>query len=109
MASRSRTSFSMSWNARPSAARKHTEPTPDGTSPEAASSVIAADGSANSASRLGWTGLVRPSRVSRNPTYWPSCLEIFASSASRRSSDGWVENMMASFGPPVRVVSAGAK
>ena len=68
MPSSSRTSFSMSLNARPSAARKHTEPVPVGVRPIAACRVMAAVGSANSASRFGWTGLVRPSRVSRKPT-----------------------------------------
>ena len=48
------------------------------------------------------TGLVRPSSVSsspmRFPSYggsdprWPSSTLIFASCASRFSSDGWVEN-----------------
>jgi hypothetical protein len=36
--------------------------------------VIAADGSANSASRLGGTGFVRPSSASRNPIcYLATC------------------------------------
>src|ERR1700684_4168554 len=68
MLSRSRTSFSMSLNALPSAARKQTEPVPVGVKSVAACSVIAADGRANSASRFGGTGLVRPSSVSRKLT-----------------------------------------
>ena len=40
----------------------------DSVNPAPASSVIAADGSANRSSSLGGTGLVRPSRVSRKPT-----------------------------------------
>src|ERR1700691_1913131 len=67
MLSSSRTSFSMSLNALPSAARKQTEPVPVGLKSVAACSVSAADGSANSASRFGRTGLVRPSSVSRKP------------------------------------------
>src|SRR6516162_6732732 len=63
-----RTSFSMSWKARPSVARKQTEPVPVGFSPIAACSVTAAVGSEKSASRFGGTGLVRPSSVSRKPT-----------------------------------------
>src|SRR6516162_11090126 len=63
-----RTSDSMSWKARPSAGRKETEPVPVGTSPIAACRVMAAVGSEKSASRFGWTGLVRPSSVSRKPT-----------------------------------------
>src|SRR5260370_25335841 len=68
MGSRAVTSFSMSENAWPSAARKQTEPTPVGTNSVAACSVMTAEGSANNSSRLGGTGLVRPSRASRNPT-----------------------------------------
>src|SRR5580693_6596364 len=68
MDSSSRTSDSMSLNALPSAARKQTEPMPVGTRFIPASSVIAAVGSSNSWSRLGWAGLVRPSSVSRKPT-----------------------------------------
>src|SRR5260370_13505073 len=71
MVSRSVTSFSMSENALPSTARKQTDPTPVGTKSVAACSVIAADGSANSSSRFGGTGLVRPSSGSRNPTIDP--------------------------------------
>src|SRR5215475_6746848 len=71
------TSFSMSLKALPSAARKHTEPVPVGRKSVPASSVSAALGSANSSSRFGGTGLVRPSRASRNPTCylprsWPT-------------------------------------
>jgi hypothetical protein len=58
----------MSLNARPSAARKHTEPVPVGTMPIAACRVMAAVGIANRSSSFGGTGLVRPSSVSRNPT-----------------------------------------
>jgi len=77
MDSSSRTSVSISLNARPSAGRKHTEPVPVGVKPIAACSVTAAVGRANSASSFGWTGFVRPSRVSRKPTgYRPSCAEI---------------------------------
>src|SRR5258708_11527065 len=76
MLSRSRTSDSISPNARPSAARKQTEPVPVGLKSVATWSVIAADGSANSASRLGGTGLVRPSSASRNPTYYLPCLRL---------------------------------
>src|SRR5260370_17778241 len=76
MLSRARTSDSISPNARPSAARKQTEPVPVGLKSVATWSVIAADGSANSASRLGGTGLVRPSSASRNPTYYLPCLQL---------------------------------
>src|SRR5437764_8937542 len=62
----------MSEKDRPSTGRKHTEPDPVGLNPAAASSVTAADGSANRSSSLGWTGLVRPSNVSRKPTSAPS-------------------------------------
>src|SRR5215475_11898022 len=62
------TSFSMSLNALPSAARKQTEPEPVGRKLVPASRVSAALGSANSSSRFACTGLVRPSRASRNPT-----------------------------------------
>src|SRR5579862_2903997 len=68
MSRRSVTSFCTSAKDRPSTGRKQTEPDPVGVKPAPASSVIAADGSANRSSSLGWTGLVRPSRVSRNPT-----------------------------------------
>src|SRR5262252_7174693 len=68
MLSSSRTSFSMSLNARPSAARKHTEPVPVGTRPIAASRVMAAVGTAKRSSSFGWAGLVRPNSVSRSPT-----------------------------------------
>src|SRR5215471_2949648 len=68
MASSCRTSASMSWKARPSVGRKQTEPVPVGFSPIAACRVMAAVGSENNASRFGWTGLVRPSSVSRKPT-----------------------------------------
>src|SRR6266853_1925391 len=78
MLSRSRTSFSMSLNALPSAARKQTEPVPVAVKSADACSVIAADGTANSASRFGGTGLVRPSSVSRKPTAisLASCAEL---------------------------------
>src|SRR5689334_23327723 len=62
----------MSEKDRPSTGRKHTEPDPVGLNPAPASSVTAADGSANRSSSLGWTGLVRPSSVSRKPTRAPS-------------------------------------
>ncbi len=68
MLSSSRTSFSMSLKARPSADRKHTEPVPVGLKSVAASMVTAALGSPNRLSRFGGAGLVRPSSVSRNPT-----------------------------------------
>src|ERR1039458_1880746 len=74
MASSSRTSFSMSPNALPSAARKQTEPVPVGTRFIPASSVIAAVGRENSSSRFGWAGLVRPRIVSRKPTALPAQL-----------------------------------
>src|SRR3954471_3336255 len=51
----------------PSAGFTHTDPTPVGLSPMPASSVIAADGSAKSSSRSGFTGLLRPRIVSRRP------------------------------------------
>src|ERR1700689_1291121 len=66
--SRSVTSFCTSAKDLPSTGRKQTEPEPVGLKPAPASSVTAADGSANRSSSLGWTGLVRPSRVSRKPT-----------------------------------------
>ncbi len=129
MLSRSLTSFSMSLKALPSAARKQTEPVPVGAKAVAACSVIAADGSANSASRFGGTGLVRPSSVSSNPTCdlpplpspdrgrpgWPcaayllSCCEIFSSAASRFSSEGWVEKMFDRVTWPLVADRAGAK
>src|ERR1700683_4668754 len=62
------TSFCTSEKDRPSTGRKHTEPEPVGLNPAPASSVMAAEGSANRSSSLGWTGLVRPSSVSRKPT-----------------------------------------
>src|SRR5262249_54246143 len=68
MLSRSCTSFCTSAKDRPSTGRKQTEPEPVGLNPAAASRVTAAEGSANRSSSLGWTGLVRPSRVSRKPT-----------------------------------------
>src|SRR5689334_23676930 len=68
MLSSSVTSFSMSLKARPSAARKQTEPVPVGWTSIEACRVSEAVGSPNSASRLGATGLVRPRIVSRNPT-----------------------------------------
>src|SRR5260370_23857746 len=74
MLSSSRTSFSMSPNALPSAARKQTEPVPVGTRFMPASSVIAAVGRENSSSSLGWAGLLRPRIVSRNPTALPAQL-----------------------------------
>src|SRR5579872_1921938 len=76
MPSRARTSVSMSLKARPSAARKHTEPVPVAVRSVAASSVIAADGSANRASRFGGTGFVRPSSASRNPTWLAGRAEL---------------------------------
>ena len=76
--------------------------------PIAASSVMAAVGSENSASRFGWTGLVRPSRVSRKPTgYRPSWSEISDSCCSRRSSEGCVEKTVDRL--TVSLLSAGAK
>src|SRR6266851_1699783 len=60
MLSSSRTSFSMSPNALPSATRKQTEP--------------AAVGRENSSSRFGWAGLDRPRIVSRKPTALPAQL-----------------------------------
>src|SRR5215469_5149527 len=71
MSSRSSTSFCTSEKDRPSTGRKQTEPEPVGLNVLPASSVIAADGSANRSSSLGWTGLVRPSRLSRKPTSLP--------------------------------------
>ena len=58
----------MSLKARPSAARKHTEPLPVGRKSVPASRVSAAPGRLNRLSRFGGTGLVRPSSVSRKPT-----------------------------------------
>src|SRR5260370_5766799 len=39
-------------------------------------------------------------------TYFPSCFEIFSSSASRRSSDGWVEKIVAMLFLPGRTSRA---
>src|SRR5580658_3837483 len=76
MFSSSVTSLSMSLNALPSAARKHTDPAPVGLKSVPASSVSNAPGSAKSWSRFGGTGLVRPSSVSRNPTRAPLLAEL---------------------------------
>src|SRR6266496_5492561 len=64
----------MSPKARPSAARKQTEPVPVGAYEVLAASVTAAEGRANNRSRSGWTGLDRPSSASRNPTLLPADL-----------------------------------
>ena len=53
--------------AGPSAARKHTAPVPVDCRSNVACKVSAAGGTANSASRFGGTGFVRPSSASRKP------------------------------------------
>ena len=81
-----------SVEARPSAARKATEPRPVGRSPIAASRVRAASVSANSWSRVGSGGVLRPSSLPSRLTRRDSVAEISASWSSRFSSGGCVEN-----------------
>src|SRR3954449_10669635 len=59
-------------NPAPSAGLTQTEPTPVGFSDRPASSVTAAPGSANSASRSAFAGFDRPRIVSSSPMRWRS-------------------------------------
>src|SRR4029077_9928603 len=78
MLSSSCTSFCTSEKERPSTWRKHTEPDPVGLNPAPASSVIAADGSANRSSNLGWTGFGLASRGSWQPPRAPPLAPLAA-------------------------------